>query len=88
MQIMYCIESGAEYLVGLIQMIQVGARVVLTIITTTFFIQGLVATLVRRVSDLDHARTGKQITIARIPCRHNAIKHVYTSTHSILGRTH
>ena len=64
-------------------MVQVSTAVTLASVALAVGIQGTRIIAVSRIADFDHSMTGKQMTIAGVTSRHDAVEHVHAMAHRL-----
>ncbi len=83
MQVMQGVQARTQYLVGTIQVMQVGPGVVAAGITMAIRVCCRSAVAVFGIADANHARAGKQLAIARVAGGHDAIEHIHPAPHRL-----
>src|SRR5581483_3634578 len=76
-------EARAQYLVRLLQMAQVRARVIAAGVTIAGRIDRAGVCRIAAVADLDVARAGIEPAVARIARRQHAVEHIHAATHRL-----
>ena len=76
-QIVHGHQAGAENFIAAIEVLQVGAGIILAGSAITIGIKRARVLLVAGVSDFQHTPAGEEITVAGVAGRHHAVEHVY-----------
>ena len=80
-QVVDGVQAGAEDLVALFQVLEVGAAVVAAGVTAAVFIKRAYVVLIPTVADLEHTATGVQKAGPGIAGGYHAIEHINTAAH-------
>src|SRR6185436_15963601 len=88
-EIMNGAEARGQNLAALVEVSQISAAVVAACVTRTGRVERRGIGLIARVADLQHAGRREQMTVARMPRRHDAVEHVHAAANrldQVLGR--